>query len=140
MLTAKAIAACREHGVDTLVIGGGVAANSRLRALAEERCAQTGITLRVPRPALCTDNGAMVAALGSHLVARPWPRVRWTCRPIRRCPSRRSSRQAKNLRETRAPPQAARWSPSRPRAGIQPHFTSPSSALRVGTRAAEAST
>ena len=37
VLTAKAIDACREHGVDTLVIGGGVAANSRLRALAEER-------------------------------------------------------------------------------------------------------
>jgi N6-L-threonylcarbamoyladenine synthase len=69
VLVAKAIEACREHGVDTLVIGGGVAANSRLRALAEERCAQQGIALRVPRPNLCTDNGAMVAALGSHLAA-----------------------------------------------------------------------
>ncbi len=69
VLTAKAIDACREHGVETLLIGGGVAANSRLRALAEERCAKAGITLRVPRPKLCTDNGAMVAALGSHLVA-----------------------------------------------------------------------
>jgi N6-L-threonylcarbamoyladenine synthase len=69
VLTAKAIDACREHGVDTLVIGGGVAANSRLRALAEQRCAKAGITVRVPRPRLCTDNGAMVAALGSHLVA-----------------------------------------------------------------------
>jgi N6-L-threonylcarbamoyladenine synthase len=69
VLTAKAIDACREHGVDTLVIGGGVAANSRLRALAEQRCAKRGITVRVPPPRLCTDNGAMVAALGSHLVA-----------------------------------------------------------------------
>ncbi|MCW6008809.1 tRNA (adenosine(37)-N6)-threonylcarbamoyltransferase complex transferase subunit TsaD [Micromonospora sp. CPCC 205371] len=69
VLTAKAIDACRERGVETLVIGGGVAANSRLRALAEERCAKYGITVRVPRPKLCTDNGAMVAALGSHLVA-----------------------------------------------------------------------
>jgi N6-L-threonylcarbamoyladenine synthase len=69
VLTAKAIDACRERGVETLVIGGGVAANSRLRALAEERCAKHGITVRVPRPKLCTDNGAMVAALGSHLVA-----------------------------------------------------------------------
>jgi len=69
VLTAKAVAACREYGIDTLVIGGGVAANSRLRALAGERCAPHGITLRVPRPKLCTDNGAMVAALGSHLVA-----------------------------------------------------------------------
>jgi N6-L-threonylcarbamoyladenine synthase len=69
VLTAKAVAACREQGVDTLVIGGGVAANSRLRALAESRCEAAGIALRVPRPGLCTDNGAMVAALGSHLVA-----------------------------------------------------------------------
>ena len=69
VLTAKAVAACREQGVDTLVIGGGVAANSRLRALASSRCEAAGIALRVPRPGLCTDNGAMVAALGSHLVA-----------------------------------------------------------------------
>jgi N6-L-threonylcarbamoyladenine synthase len=69
VLTAKAVDACREQGVGTLVIGGGVAANSRLRALAEQRCARAGITVRVPRPKLCTDNGAMVAALGAHLVA-----------------------------------------------------------------------
>jgi N6-L-threonylcarbamoyladenine synthase len=69
VLTAKAIAACLQHGVETLVIGGGVAANSRLRVLAEERAAKAGIRVRVPRPGLCTDNGAMVAALGSHLVA-----------------------------------------------------------------------
>ena len=68
VLTAKAVRACREHGVDQLVLGGGVAANSRLRALAEERCAAAGIVLRVPSPRLCTDNGAMVAALGSRLV------------------------------------------------------------------------
>jgi N6-L-threonylcarbamoyladenine synthase len=47
-----------------------VAANSRLRALAEERCTAAGIRLRVPRPGLCTDNGAMVAALGSEMVSR----------------------------------------------------------------------
>ncbi|MDQ1648637.1 MAG: tRNA N6-adenosine threonylcarbamoyltransferase [Frankiaceae bacterium] len=64
VLTAKAVAACRADGIDTLVIGGGVAANSRLRALAQQRCEAAGIRLRVPRPGLCTDNGAMVAALG----------------------------------------------------------------------------
>jgi N6-L-threonylcarbamoyladenine synthase len=50
------------------VLGGGVAANSRLRVLAEQRCDQRGIALRVPRPGLCTDNGAMVAALGAASV------------------------------------------------------------------------
>jgi N6-L-threonylcarbamoyladenine synthase len=70
VLTKKAVAACRANGVDHLVIGGGVAANSRLRALAAERCAAAGIVLRVPRPGLCTDNGAMVAALGAELVSR----------------------------------------------------------------------
>jgi len=69
VLTAKALDACRERGVDTLVIGGGVAANSRLRALAAERAASAGVAVRVPRPRLCTDNGAMVAALGARLVA-----------------------------------------------------------------------
>ena len=68
VLTAKAVRACRDHGVDHLVIGGGVAANSRLRALAQERCDAAGIVLRVPSRRLCTDNGAMVAALGSRLV------------------------------------------------------------------------
>ncbi|MDL4776225.1 tRNA (adenosine(37)-N6)-threonylcarbamoyltransferase complex transferase subunit TsaD [Actinomadura xylanilytica] len=69
VLTAKALKVCRDNGVDHLLIGGGVAANSRLRALARERCEAAGVRLRVPRPKLCTDNGAMVAALGSELVA-----------------------------------------------------------------------
>ncbi|MEP6630761.1 MAG: tRNA (adenosine(37)-N6)-threonylcarbamoyltransferase complex transferase subunit TsaD [Lapillicoccus sp.] len=69
VLTRKAVAACRAEGVDDLLIGGGVAANSRLRALAAERCEAAGIRLRVPRPGLCTDNGAMVAALGAQMVA-----------------------------------------------------------------------
>jgi N6-L-threonylcarbamoyladenine synthase len=69
VLTAKAVRACRDHGVDHLLIGGGVAANSRLRVLAQERCDAAGIRLRVPRPGLCTDNGAMVAALGERLAA-----------------------------------------------------------------------
>jgi N6-L-threonylcarbamoyladenine synthase len=70
VLTRKAVLACREHGVDDLLIGGGVAANTRLRAMAQERCDTAGIRLRVPRPGLCTDNGAMVAALGAVMVAR----------------------------------------------------------------------
>jgi N6-L-threonylcarbamoyladenine synthase len=70
VLTRRAVAACIDNGVDTLVIGGGVAANSRLRALAEERCEAAGVCLRTPPPRLCTDNGAMVAALGAILVER----------------------------------------------------------------------
>ncbi|MGD0686165.1 MAG: tRNA (adenosine(37)-N6)-threonylcarbamoyltransferase complex transferase subunit TsaD [Streptosporangiaceae bacterium] len=73
VLTRKAVDACLASGVGYLVIGGGVAANSRLRALADERCAAAGIRLRVPRPGLCTDNGAMVAALGAELLARGAP-------------------------------------------------------------------
>jgi N6-L-threonylcarbamoyladenine synthase len=64
VLTRKAVLACREHGVEDLLIGGGVAANSRLRAMAQERCDAAGIRLRVPRPGLCTDNGAMIGAAG----------------------------------------------------------------------------
>ena len=68
ILTSKAVKAAVAQNAPHLVIAGGVAANSRLRALAAERCAAAGIELRVPSPGLCTDNGAMVAALGSHLV------------------------------------------------------------------------
>lgn len=68
VLTRKAVAACADHGVGTLVVVGGVAANSRVRALAEERCRAAGVTLRVPPLGLCTDNGAMIAAVGDLLV------------------------------------------------------------------------
>jgi N6-L-threonylcarbamoyladenine synthase len=68
VLTAKAIDACAELGVDTLLLGGGVAANSRLRELLAERCQAAGVTLRRPRPGLCTDNGAMIAVLGAELL------------------------------------------------------------------------
>ena len=71
VLTMKAVRACRESGIETLILGGGVAANTRLRALAEGRGA--GLTVRIPPPRLCTDNGAMVASLGAALVARGRP-------------------------------------------------------------------
>ena len=69
VLMLKALAACKESGIDCLVIAGGVAANSRLRAVAEQRCEKAGITLRIPAPGLCTDNGAMVASLGALMAA-----------------------------------------------------------------------
>ena len=70
VLTRKALDAAASQGIDHLLIGGGVAANSRLRSMAEERAAAKGIRVRVPRPGLCTDNGAMVAALGAEMVTR----------------------------------------------------------------------
>lgn len=73
ILLRKALDACALTGAEHLLIGGGVAANSRLRAQAEARCAAAGIRLRVPSPRLCTDNGAMVAALGSLLVSSGRP-------------------------------------------------------------------
>jgi N6-L-threonylcarbamoyladenine synthase len=70
VLTRKAVDAASSEGIEDILIGGGVAANSRLRAMAEERATAAGIRVRVPRPGLCTDNGAMVAALGAEMVAR----------------------------------------------------------------------
>ncbi len=73
VLLIKAIKACVDSGIDSLVIAGGVAANSRLREVAQERCASAKIELRTPPPALCTDNGAMVAALGSLAISAGRP-------------------------------------------------------------------
>ncbi len=73
VLLLKALAACKSSGIDSLVIAGGVAANSRLREVATERCAKAGIELRIPGPTLCTDNGAMVASLGSLMVSAGRP-------------------------------------------------------------------
>ena len=73
VLTRKAVDAAAAEGIEDILVGGGVAANSRLRVLTEERAAAHGIRVRVPRPGLCTDNGAMVAALGAEMVARGRP-------------------------------------------------------------------
>lgn len=73
VLTMKAVRAAKALNVSTLLIAGGVAANSRLRELAEQRCAAAGLTLRIPRPRLCTDNGAMIASFAAHLIAAGAP-------------------------------------------------------------------
>jgi N6-L-threonylcarbamoyladenine synthase len=73
VLISKAIDACLHHGVPRLVLGGGVAANSRVRSLAEQRCQENGIDLRIPPLSLCTDNGGMIAALGAELIRRGRP-------------------------------------------------------------------
>ncbi len=69
VLLLKSLAACKATGIDSLLIAGGVAANSRLRTIAEQRCSKAGIRLRIPAPGLCTDNGAMVAALGALMLS-----------------------------------------------------------------------
>lgn len=68
VMSQKAVRVCQEHGLTHLLLGGGVAANSRLRELLGARCATAGIELTVPPSRLCTDNGSMVAALGAQLV------------------------------------------------------------------------
>ena len=68
VLVTKTLLAAREHGIEHVVLGGGVAANSRLRAELEARAAKDGVQVRIPPAALCTDNGAMVAALGAALL------------------------------------------------------------------------
>ena len=68
VLVTKAVNACLDHNVPRLLLGGGVVANKRLREVAAERCAKHGIELRIPAFSLCTDNGAMIAALGAQLV------------------------------------------------------------------------
>ncbi|PPH35180.1 tRNA (adenosine(37)-N6)-threonylcarbamoyltransferase complex transferase subunit TsaD [Rathayibacter sp. AY1E3] len=73
VLLTKALAACRDRGVPRLLLGGGVVANARVRALAEERCAAAGVTLRIPALSLCTDNGAMIAALAAQLIEAGHP-------------------------------------------------------------------
>ena len=67
-LVTKSLDACAHVGADTLLIVGGVAANRRLTEVATRRCTEAGVTLRIPRPSLCTDNGAMIAAVGDLLV------------------------------------------------------------------------
>jgi len=68
VLIGKAVAACTDLDVPRLLLGGGVVANARLREVATARCAAQGIELRIPPLSLCTDNGAMIAALGAQLM------------------------------------------------------------------------
>lgn len=69
VLTRKAVRAAEDVGATTMLLGGGVSANSRLRELLEQRCRSAGIELHIPRFNLCTDNGVMIAALAAQLIA-----------------------------------------------------------------------
>src|SRR6478736_2267605 len=68
VLVTKALAACRDYDVPRLLLGGGVIANRRLRDVAVERADAAGVTVRIPPLSLCTDHGAMIAALASELI------------------------------------------------------------------------
>jgi hypothetical protein len=68
VLVTKALDACAQHGVPRLLLGG-VIANRRLREVALARAAEAGVAVRIPPLSLCTDNGAMIAALASELIA-----------------------------------------------------------------------
>jgi len=65
-LVSRAFLALEQTGCRRLVVSGGVAANGRLRQVLTEKAAADGIELFLPPLALCTDNAAMVAALGYH--------------------------------------------------------------------------
>jgi N6-L-threonylcarbamoyladenine synthase len=69
-LSRKAVAAARRLGVPQLVLCGGVAANSRLRALTVERALERDIRVFLPPPRLCTDNGAMIGVAGHEAFRR----------------------------------------------------------------------
>jgi N6-L-threonylcarbamoyladenine synthase len=66
VLVTKTIAAARQHNINTVVIGGGVSANARLRELFNEECIAEGLSFYAPQPIYCTDNAAMIALAGFH--------------------------------------------------------------------------
>ena len=68
VLVTKALDACARYDVPRLLLGGGVIANRRLREVALERAAAAGVAVRIPPLSLCTDNGAMIAALAAELI------------------------------------------------------------------------
>jgi len=69
VLVTKSLAACKASGLGTLVVAGGVGANRRLRERLSGAANRAGVTVHYPEPALCTDNGAMIAFAGALRLA-----------------------------------------------------------------------
>ena len=72
-LAARLLDAASEHRVPAVALGGGVAANGRLRELVTDGAARMGLRVAVPDAALCTDNAAMIGAAAQFSPAVPWP-------------------------------------------------------------------
>ena len=72
-LADRLIAAAVDEGVPAVSLGGGVAANGRLRELVAEGAERAGLRLAVPDRSLCTDNAAMIGAAAQFTDAVPWP-------------------------------------------------------------------
>ena len=66
----KTIRAAGDRGVETILLGGGVVANSRLRERMDKAGAEAGLRVLMPSMELCTDNGAMIALAGSWRLRR----------------------------------------------------------------------
>ncbi|MBF2055995.1 MAG: tRNA (adenosine(37)-N6)-threonylcarbamoyltransferase complex transferase subunit TsaD [Cyanobacterium sp. T60_A2020_053] len=69
-LTKRAIRACLDLGLDTIAVGGGVAANSGLREELQHHCAQHNLAVYFPPLKYCTDNAAMIACAGADHFSR----------------------------------------------------------------------
>jgi N6-L-threonylcarbamoyladenine synthase len=72
-LADRLVGAALRHRVPAVALGGGVAANGRLRELSAERAHEAGLRLAVPEPRLCTDNAAMIGAAAQFTTPAPWP-------------------------------------------------------------------
>lgn len=73
VLVSKTLLAARQHHIETVVIGGGVSANSRLRLAFTGNCLEAGLAFFAPQPNYCTDNAAMIALAGLHAFNQSGP-------------------------------------------------------------------